>query len=39
MLSIETDFASFMPPANTIKTDCRAKKPRTRLRNILMRAA
>lgn len=39
MLSIEDDRATFIPPVNNINKDCRAKNPRTRLRNTLMRAS
>ena len=38
MLSIETEFASFMPPVISIKIACSAKKPRTRLLNNFMAA-
>jgi hypothetical protein len=39
MLSIEAALAIFMPPLTNINMDCSAKKPRTRLRSTLMRAA
>jgi hypothetical protein len=39
MLSIDSDVASFIPPVINTNADCSAKKPRTRLRSILMRAA
>lgn len=39
MLSIEVDLAIFTPPLININIDCSTKKPRTRLRSTLIRAA